>query len=270
MKSFAQALQCGPQIGLLMTYPAPGIIERIGPDWDWVWIDGQHGQLGYSDILAMVRAANLINRPALVRVPGHEGGPIGKVLDTAADAIMVPLVDNADQAAKIVQGAKFPPLGSRSFGGRRPIDRYTRTYAHPDRPGPMLVCQIETRPGLDNIDAIAAVPGVDALFFGPDDMALRDGLAMDTPRREGYFDDALNMIAKAAQKHGKIAGGIFTTPPQLRQAIELGYRLITGVADVGLLAAGSKTRSESLRAYLLEPEPTDQGPGRPDTDTRTH
>ena len=117
-----RALRQGPQLGLGVMYPAAGIIERIGPDWDWMWIDGQHGELGYGDILAAVRASNLIQRPTVVRVPGHDSGAIGLALDTAADAVMVPMIDDADQARQIVNAAKFPPLGNRSYGARRPID----------------------------------------------------------------------------------------------------------------------------------------------------
>lgn len=242
---------------MCVMYPAAGIIERIGPDWDWVWIDGQHGELGYHDILAAVRACNVIDRFALVRVPGHEAGPIGTVLDTDADAVMVPMVETADQAARLVEAAKFPPLGKRSYGGRRPIDRHTRAYAHPDRPQPMLVCQIETHAGLDHVEAIAAVEGVDALFFGPDDMALRDGLPMDQPRPAGHFDDALKTVADAANARGKIAAGVFPDEQGVRQAVNWGYRLIVGGGDVPFLATSSHARSQALRACLTNAQPTD-------------
>jgi len=119
MNELRASLCSGPQLGMCYMYPAPGIIERIGPDWDWVWIDGQHGELGYNDILSAVRACDVIMRPAVVRVSGQSPGDIGKALDTVPAAVMVPMVDNADQARTIVQAAKFPPLGSRSYGGPR-------------------------------------------------------------------------------------------------------------------------------------------------------
>jgi 4-hydroxy-2-oxoheptanedioate aldolase len=226
----------------------------VGPDWDWIWVDGQHGQMGYADILAAVRACNLVRRPAVVRVPGHEAGMIGLALDTAAEGVMVPMVDTVEQARQIVRAAKFPPFGSRSYGGRRPIDLYGRTYAHADQPQPLLICQIETLEGLKNSARIAAVKGVDAIFFGPDDTALRKGLPMDQPRPAGYFDKALKTVARAAADHGKIAGGVFTTPEALNQAAEIGFRLIVACGDVGLLAAGSKSASKSLRSALTELE----------------
>jgi 4-hydroxy-2-oxoheptanedioate aldolase len=250
--SFKQALDSGPLLGMFYCYPAPGIIERIGADWDWVWICGQHGELDYQDIMAAVRACELVDRYSVVRVPSHEAGRIGMVLDTAADAVVVPMVDTAEQAARLVQAAKFPPLGGRSFGGRRVVDRNGRGYAHADRPQPALICQIETRTALGNVEAIAAVPGVDALLFGPDDMALADGLVMDQPRPDGYFDDVFKTIADTARKHGLIAGSVFTSANDLQKALGWGYRLIVGSSDVGLLAAGSKAQSQLLKQCLRQ------------------
>lgn len=248
--TWRSALERAPQLGIAIMYPSAGIIERIGPDWDWLWIDGQHGELGYQDILAAVRACNLIGRPAIVRVPGHEPGPIGLALDTAADGIMVPMVDDAASARRIVQAAKFPPLGARSYGGRRPIDLFGRGYAHADQPQPLLICQIETPSGLANAAEIAEVPGVDALFLGPDDMALRAGLPMDQPRPAGCFDEAYRNVAAAAARHGKIAGSVFATLETLQPAVELGYRLIVSAADVSLLAGASNKTVQSLRSSV--------------------
>jgi 4-hydroxy-2-oxoheptanedioate aldolase len=263
MNPFNESLKKSPCLGFCLMYPAPGIIERVGPDWDWIWVDGQHGQLDYCDILAAVRACNLIRRPAVVRVPGHDQGTIGKMLDTAAEAIMVPMVDTVEQARSVVEAAKFPPLGGRSFGGRRPIDLFGRTYAHQDQPQPLLICQIETELGLKNAPKIAAIKGVDVIFFGPDDMALRKGLPMDQPRPAGYLDKSLKAVAKAANDHGKIAGGVFTTPEALAQAVAMGFRLIVASGDVALLSGGSKSASKSLRAALTEPQTPPTGkPGR--------
>lgn len=253
MATFLEQLNSGPRLGLGNMYPVSGLIERIGPDWDWIWIDGQHGELGYTDILAAVRASNLIGKPALVRVPGQEAGPIGKALDTAADAVMVPMVEDADQAGKIVKAAKFAPLGSRSYGARRNIDLFGRAYSHADNPQPLLVCQIENESGFKNADAIAAVDGVDALFFGADDFALERGMPMDQPRPDGCFDDVLEAVARAAKANGKIAGGVFPSEQALPKAVELGYTLVVGTGDVALLAQGSRAAADRLRTSLGTP-----------------
>src|SRR5688500_15778631 len=167
-----------PLLGLSVMYPGPGAVERIGPDWDWMWIDGQHGEMGYEQTLALVRACDLIQRPAVVRVPGHEAGPIGKTLDMGAAAVIVPCVDTAEQAGAGADAAKFPPLGKRSYGGRRPIDFQGRSYSDTANTDTLLIAQIESPQAIENADAIAATSGVDALFLGPDDLMLRRGHSM--------------------------------------------------------------------------------------------
>ncbi len=239
-----------PMIGFCLMYPAAGIVERVGADWDWIWIDAQHGQLDYKDVLEAVRTCNLIKRPSVVRVPDHSPGNIGKYLDTGADAIMVPMVNSADEARAIVWAAKFPPMGMRSYGGRRVIDLWGRKYANADHPQPMLICQIETHQAMENAEEIIKVDGVDMIFFGPDDMAMQDGLKMEQKRPDGYFSAQLEKIAKLTKKYGKLAGSVFVNPDDVKYAIELGYRLILSSADVVLLAKGSKEASTAIRAVV--------------------
>jgi 4-hydroxy-2-oxoheptanedioate aldolase len=250
MATFLEKLKSGPQLGLGVFYPAAGITERIGPDWDFIWIDGQHGQFGYKDVLDTVRACDLVKKPAMLRVPGHEAGIIGLYLDTACAALMVPMIETAEEAKAIVQAAKFPPLGKRSFGGRRPIDLYTRTYAHQNVPGPLLIVQIESLVGLENVEKIAAVEGIDGLFFGPDDMALREGLPMDVTRAAGHFDKAHKKVADAARKSSKICGGCFFNAEAMAKAVEFGYTLNVCCGDVPLLANGSKAQAKIFRELL--------------------
>ena len=100
MTSLRKMLDGGkPLLGLSVMYPSAGAVERIGAEWDWIWVDGQHGEMGYETTLAYVRACDLIQRPAVVRVPGHEFGSIGKALDMGAAAVITPCVDTPEQAA---------------------------------------------------------------------------------------------------------------------------------------------------------------------------
>ncbi len=247
--AFREALRRGtPQFGLCMMYPAPGIVERIGPDWDWIWVDGQHGQLGDADILALVRACNLVGRPAVVRVPGPEVGAIGRALDTDADGLIVPLVESADEARAIVRAAKFPPLGQRSYGGRRPIDRRGRAYADTANDDVLLVLQVESPQAVEQAEAIAAVPGVDALFLGPDDILLRRGQSMTAPRTRAMLDADLRAVAGACRKHGKIACMVGASPEMLALCLELGFSMIVAGGDVGFLAGASAQAAAAARA----------------------
>jgi 4-hydroxy-2-oxoheptanedioate aldolase len=233
-----------------MMYPAPGIIERIGPDWDWIWIDGQHGELGYQDVLAQVRACDLVQRPAFVRVASHEFGRIGLALDTGAAGVIVPVVDTPDEARAVVKAAKFPPLGGRSYGGRRPIDLHGRTYSDTADKSVILVCQIESPEAIGNADAIAAVPGVDALFLGPDDIMLRRGYSMTAPRTKETLGKDLEAVINACRKHGKFGVVVGIGAELLKLTASMGYHMIVAGGDVAFLANTSKQTAADARTAL--------------------
>jgi 4-hydroxy-2-oxoheptanedioate aldolase len=250
MSTFRDRLMEKPQLGLCVMYPAPGIVERIGPDWDWIWVDGQHGELGYNDLLGLVRAADLAGRPAFVRVPGHEAGPIGLALDMGAAGVIVPCVDTPEQALALVKAAKLPPLGNRSYGGRRPIDFRGRLYCETANTDTMLIIQIESPEAVANAEAIAAIPGVDALFLGPDDVLLRRGRKMNEPRNEAILGPDMKAVIAACRKHGKAGVMVGIGPEMLDLCVRYGYNMIVGAGDVGFLAGGSKAAAAEARARL--------------------
>jgi 4-hydroxy-2-oxoheptanedioate aldolase len=237
-----------PALGFCIAYPSPGVIERIGPDWDWIWLDGQHGELNYESILACVRAAELVKVPAVIRVANHDYGSIGRALDMGAAGVMVPMIDDVEGAKIVVKAAKFFPLGQRSYGGRRPLDLIGRQYAHTANDDTLLIAQIETKKGLANAEAIAAVPGIDALFLGPDDLALQYGMMMDQARPIDFYAEVLDKMALAVKNAGKITGAFAATPEILELAVGMGYQLLVTSGDVSLLASGSK----NVRARLDE------------------
>lgn len=251
MKSFRIALESGvPQLGLSLMYPSPGVVERIGADWDWIWVDGQHGELGYPDMLAMVRACDLIQRPAMARVPSHEFGAIGLALDMGAAGVIVPLVDTPEQARAVAQAAKFPPLGGRSYGGRRPIDRHGRLYADHANRDTLLIVQIESPGAIASAGEIAAVAGVDALFFGPDDVALRRGSRMDRARSPKALGKDMETVAIACRKHGKFGVSIGVGEEMLKLSRSCGFNMIVGGGDASFLANSSKQVSAQARDLL--------------------
>ena len=235
-------------------YPSAGVIERIGPDWDWIWIDGQHGQMGYQDQLALVRACSLVQRPAFVRVPWLEAGHIGLALDMGAQGIIVPCVSTPEEALRAVQAAKFPPLGGRSYGGRRPIDLEGRLYSNAANKDVLLVLQLETPEALDNADAIAAIPGVDALFLGPDDIMMRRGYTMDAPRTKESLGRDMETVMRVCRKHGKVGVMVGMSPETLSLSVLLGYQMIVAGGDVPFLANGSKQAAATSRAALKDPK----------------
>lgn len=222
------------KLGMGVMYPAPGMIERLGAAWDWIWLDAQHGQLANYDVmLSMVRACDLVGTPAYVRVPGHDAGWIGLALDMGAEGVIVPQVDSVEQARALVRSVAFPPIGNRSYGGRRVIDRKGRGYyEHP----PRLICQIESPEGLSAADQIASIPGVDGLFLGPDDLSLRWGESMLCPGDKPRMNAAVERVATICQRESKDCFCIAANAETFRQHMEFGVNYLICGVDVGFIA----------------------------------
>jgi 4-hydroxy-2-oxoheptanedioate aldolase len=251
MKSIIPALKSGtPQLGLCVMYPSPGALERIGPDWDWAWLDGQHGQNGYSELISLVRACDLVNIPAIVRVPGHEPGPISLALDMGAAGVIVPCVDTPEQAHAIVKAGKFPPLGNRSYGGRRPVDFGGRAYSDTANEDTLLVLQIESPEAIENAAEIAAIPGVDALFLGPDDIMLRRGYPVNAPRNRETLGDDMEAVVAACRRHNKYSVMVGRGAEMLNLCLEIGFDLIVAGGDVPFLVGASEQASKEARAVV--------------------
>lgn len=228
-------------LGLGIMYASPSCIEIMAPGWDWIWIDGQHGQHDLAAIRECVETTARAGLFSVARVPGHEPDFIRKVVATAADGIMVPLVDTADQAELVVDAA-------RSAGENEDL---------------LIVAQIETLNGVSEAAEIAEVEGVDVLFFGPDDMKMRMGLPMNTVITESEkLTDAMRQTARAALDAAKFAGGIAPTRAAIRMAFSLGYTLLVGGGDVPFLRSASPATAAEFRAALNELPPAAQAPDR--------
>ncbi|MCX5662289.1 MAG: aldolase/citrate lyase family protein [Planctomycetota bacterium] len=249
-------------LGFCSMYPAPGIIEGIGGGWDFVWIDGQHGEMDSRAAVAAVRAADLMGLATLLRVPTHDAGFLGVYADMDPSAIMVPMVNDAAQARAIVAALRFPPLGTRSFGGRRVIDRNGRDY-HKNHEV-LVVAQIETREAVEHVEAIANTPGVDGLFFGPDDMKVQMGIDVNTPPLEHpRLVEAMTRTANAARAAGKFAAGVAPGAGALEKMRAMGYRLLVGGGDIMFLRAAAAAKLQELRGAIkpATPGPSDKSGG---------
>ena len=189
--------------------------------------------------LALCRALGL---PPLVRVPGTEYDLIARALDCGALGVMLPLVDTAEQAEFIVSCTRYPPAGGRrgaAFG-----------FAHDDYEGgdveakmrtiharTLVIAMIETRRGLENVDAIAAVPGVDVLWLGHFDLS--NFLGIPGRFASPVFQDAVRRVVAAARRHGKAAGYMAASAELGREYLHHGFRMIATGTDQGLLQSAT-------------------------------
>ena len=233
-------------LGVCNMYPASGIIEGMCGGWDFVWIDGQHGEHSYHSILSTVQASMGVGVETLIRVPDDGYGVLGRYADLAPSAIMVPMVSSAGDAQRVVDGLRFPPRGKRSFGGRRVIDVHGIEY-YQER-DLVVVAQIETVEAVEHAEEIITTDGIDCLFFGPDDTRVRLGIPIDTPvMQHTVLREAMEHTAEVARGAGKFSGSVVADSSAVATACRMGYQLIVGGADVGFLREGSASRLKELR-----------------------
>lgn len=217
--------------------------------WDSLTVDMQHGAQDYASLLACLQATGPRGLPVLARVPSNEMGVINKALDAGAAGIICPLVNSAGEAAALARACRFPPTGTRSYGPIRaglyadPARAYT---AQADAQVTVLP-MIETRGGLDALEAILAVPGVDGVYVGPNDLGLALGLGPMMDRDHPDMREVYRRIVSAAAAAGKVAGLHANSLDGARLALGYGFRLVTCATDAGLILAGARALLAALR-----------------------
>lgn len=234
--------------GLANVYPASSIIENLCQDWDFVWIDVQHGQHTFDSVLHALQAAKAVETDTVVRVYENSYGVIGRYLDLAPTAMMFPMINTVEQAKQIIDFSYTKPIGSRSFGGRRVIDLYGRTY-HIDRK-PFIIAQVETKEAVENCEDIIALDGIDMLFVGAADLKLdmRIPLCESVLENEELFA-VMERVMKAAKSHNKYCGCVMINVDDIKKITKMGYQLIACGTDSGFI---EKQSTEMLR--LLKPD----------------
>ncbi|MDD2795019.1 HpcH/HpaI aldolase/citrate lyase family protein [Acidocella sp.] len=235
---FKTGLREGPiQLGFWLALANANIAEICaGLGYDWVLIDAEHGAQTLPGIAEQLRAVDATPPcSAIVRVPGHDPVAIRQILDLGAQTIMVPMVETAEQAAAIVSASRYPPQGDRGIGGARAArwGRYP-SYVAQANAQLCIIVQIETGLALENLEAIAAVDGIDALFVGPADLAASLGLL-----GAGNFP-ALAKVTEAALARSRAAGipcGILSRDERLvQQYLDGGARYLALGIDAFTLA----------------------------------
>ncbi len=232
------------QIGLWLGLANPYTTEICaGAGFDWLLIDGEHAPNDLNTILAQLQViAGYPASHAIARVPvghGHVGTALIKqYLDLGVQTILVPMVDTAEQARAVVRATRYPPQGIRGMGGAR-ASRWGRVedYGHHANEQICVLVQAETQTALDNLDAIAAVDGVDGVFIGPADLSASMGHIgeQDHPQVRAAIEDAFATILRA----GKAPGILMADDALARRYIDLGGLFVAVGLDGNLLARHS-------------------------------
>lgn len=208
--------------------------------FDGIWMDLEHHTYSMETATAMMRAARVGGAEILARPAKGEFTRISRLLEAGAHGIMYPRCDDAAEAAEVVRWAKFAPLGKRGFDGGNPDMPYCTMsmadYIRQANEETFLLIQLEEQQAVDNAQAIAEVPGVDVLFFGPGDFTVLSGIP-------GQFDHpsvtkAMEKVAEAARKAGKHWGTPAFSVDHAKKLLDMGATFLCHTADILLVKEG--------------------------------
>ncbi len=228
-------------LGYWVVLDAPVATERLARlGYDYVCVDGQHGLVEYSGILRALTAIDAGGGcVGLVRVGANDPYLIGQALDAGAAGVIVPLVNSAEDAARALSSALYPPLGTRSYG---PMRSGLRVGPRPQESNAAVSClaMIETPEGLANVEQICAVPGLTGIYVGPSDLSIAVGGAYPgDPAVAEVFEAALVRIREAAAVAG-VAAGIHTpSGAEAARRLEQGFTFATVSSDLTHLEAAA-------------------------------
>ena len=232
---------------------SPIVAETIAREgFAAVVLDGQHGLWDSASILAGISALSHAGAAPIVRVPLNDFGFVSRALDFGAEAIIAPMINSEADARQFASVAKYPPLGERSWGPQRAMSlqgqNVATDYLRDANSGTLTLAMIETPQALANVDAIAATPGIDALFIGPYDLStsLSAGKAQDINAPE--VDQAIDVICAAAIKAGKIPGIYCSTPERALAMAKRGFKFLTIGSDMGMVRVSAAEQLKALKA----------------------
>jgi 2-keto-3-deoxy-L-rhamnonate aldolase RhmA len=234
-----------------LTPGLPAVLELAGAEF--CVFDMEHSGLSLETIRAAIRWCRGTSVVPLVRVPAHEYRYVAGALDAGAQGLMIPMTESAEQAREIVSWTKYPPAGRRGTAFGIAHDDYrggsaADVVATMDRANAegLLLFQIESVAGVEHVEEILAVEGVDVAWVGHGDLSVSMGLPYQFDHPDHLA--ALERVAAAARAAGKAAGRMVTDLPTGRRWLERGYRMLAYGPDTALLRAALREGIEGLRS----------------------
>lgn len=251
MNPFRQLMQSSgshPPIGTWIISASPVVAEAIGhAGFDWVVIDMEHAPLDTMQVLQLLQALGSTRVVQIVRVPWNDAVMVKRVLDAGAQTVLFPFVQNAVEAAHAVAATRYPPRGRRGMSDMSRASKFgsVPNYLLKADAGMGVIVQLESPPALQQLETIAAVEGVDALFIDPADLSAGMG-------HVGQFThpavmQAMADAARRCRQLGKPIGTAAGTPEVLTQYRAMGYDFVAVASDLGLLMQGAQRALRALR-----------------------
>jgi 4-hydroxy-2-oxoheptanedioate aldolase len=223
---------------------ASRVLARMG--WDWLTLDMEHQPIDWSQaatVFALIAEAGCV---PLCRVPEGTHTHIKQALDAGAWGIVAPMVNTAEQARTIVAAAKYPPAGNRSLGGGLHALNFNCTsaeYFAAANDNILVILQTESPQGVDNAEAIYSVPGVDAIFVGPNDLRAQMRITHGEPT-DAQFEELISRIIATGKKTGTPTGIHAMTPDAALKRAAEGMQFIAVASELRMM---TRTAEEFLR-----------------------
>ncbi len=247
--SFKHAIAKGElQIGLWCSLCNPIAAEIVSHSgFDWLLIDTEHSPNEVPDVLAQLQASQAGTASAIVRPAWNDIVLIKRLLDIGAQSLLIPFVQTPDEARRAVEATRYPPGGIRGITGSGRASRYGRVkdYLKNASREICVLVQVETKSALDQIEAIAAVDGIDGVFIGPNDLAASFGHIGNWahPEVQAALEDAVRRLKKI----GKPAGILTPNEEEAKRFIAWGYTFVAVGADLGLLTRGADALAKRFK-----------------------
>ncbi|MAQ82353.1 HpcH/HpaI aldolase family protein [Psychromarinibacter halotolerans] len=249
---FKEAILAGtPQVGIWCSIPDPAMAEMLAnTGYDWMMFDTEHSPMDPLNVQPMLQAAAPYDVSCAVRPTGLDPLQIKKFLDAGAQTVMIPYIQTPEEAALAVAAVTYPPDGMRGVAGVMRASRWgaVADYGKKARDEICLIVQIETKEAVDRLEEIAAVPGVDAIFVGPADMAASLGYIGQNghPEVRRACADAIRRIRAA----GKPAGFLSPDDSLLEEMVDAGSVFTAVDLDVTILRRGALARAKAWQDRL--------------------
>ena len=218
--------------------------------FDSLVVDLQHGAVDYQAAVTMLQAIGTTPVIPMARVPWNDPAAVMRILDAGAFGVICPMVNTEEQAEALVRACKYPPRGYRSVGPIRAKYAWGADYLDKADDQTLVIPQIETAQALDNLDRILDVPGIDAVYVGPFDLAMSLGIPARSAHDAPAILAAEKKVAETCERHGKIAGIHTLSAEAAFRAVEQGYRFVTLASDERLLAAKASAEVNAIRKAM--------------------
>lgn len=238
-------------LGVFATLGSPNLVELLaGCGFDWIMIDTEHSPTEMSDVVPQLRAVGASGASALVRPPWADMLLTKRLLDFGVQTLLFPYVQNADEAARVVGYTRYPPTGVRGVSGAARAAGYglTRDYFTLAEAEICVLVQVETLEAVAELEAIAAVPGIDGILIGPADLAASMGHIGNAghPRVQAVLDDAFARL----RVQGKPSGFITNDPIQAARRAAEGVGFVGIANDTAIITRGAAELLARVRGVM--------------------